>query len=117
MENLANAITTGFFAILVAAIGLLSERIVAWTKKEGLLTELKNKQAYVEIVVKATEQMYKEADGPMKLAKAKTQLVDYLKRKKIPFTEAELDTLIESAVKTMKEGIVAGIADGEDDEE
>lgn len=115
MENLTNAIVSGFFAVMVAAISVLAERIVAWTKKEGLLTELKNKQAYVEIVVKATEQMYKEADGPAKLAKAKTQFVDYLKRKKIPFTEAELDTLIESAVKNMKEGIAAGIA-GEDDE-
>lgn len=116
MENLANAITTGFFAILVAAIGVLAERFAAWTKKEGLLTELKNKQAYVEIVVKATEQIYQEADGPAKLAKAKTQLVDYFKRKKIPFDEAELDMLIEATVKSMKEGAVAGLA-GEDETE
>ena len=85
MENLTDAIVSGFFAVMVAAIGVLTQKFVAWTKKEGLLTELKNKQAYVEIVVKATEQIYQEADGPAKLAKAKTQLVDYFKRKKIPF--------------------------------
>ena len=112
MENLTNAVVSGFFAVMVAAVGVLTQRFVAWTKKEGLLTELKNKQAYVEIVVKATEQIYQEADGPAKLAKAKTQLVDYFQRKKIPFSESELDMLIEATVKSVKDGAVAGISDG-----
>lgn len=114
MENFISVLTNSLFAIGVALLALIAQKIVAWIKKEGLLTELENKRAYVEIVVKATEQMYKEADGPAKLAKAKTQLVDYFNRKKIPFTEAELDTLIESAVKNLKDGIAAGIKeDGE----
>lgn len=83
--------------------------VASYLKKEGLLSELANKQAYVNIVVTAVQQVFKEADGPEKLAKAKTQLIDYFNKHKIDFTEQELDALIESAVKSMKDGFVEGV--------
>ncbi|WP_368251409.1 phage holin [Enterococcus sp. 2201sp1_2201st1_B8_2201SCRN_220225] len=113
MEEITGAVLNGVFMILVALIGYASQKLAAYFKKEGILTELESKKAYADIVVRATQQIYQEADGPVKLQRAKTQLIDYLQSKKIPFTEAELETLIESTVKSMKDGVVEGLKEGE----
>ncbi|MGX7199230.1 phage holin, LLH family [Enterococcus nangangensis] len=109
MEEFTGTLIQAGFMILVAAVGLVAQKITAYFKKEGILTELESKKAYAKIVVEATQQMYQAAEGPEKLQRAKTQLVDYLQTKKIPFTEAELETLIESTVKSMKDGIATGL--------
>lgn len=111
MEQIAEALINLVGVVIVAALGYLAQRIGAYFKKEGILSELESKRAYVNIVVQAVNQTYKEADGPEKLAKAKTQLVDYFNQKKIPFTEAELDMLIEASVKSVKDGIAQGTKD------
>ncbi|WP_442896616.1 phage holin, LLH family, partial [Enterococcus sp.] len=54
-----------------------------------------------------------EADGPEKFNRAKSQLVDFLNKNKIQFTEDELNVLIESAVKSMKDGVTEGLKEGE----
>lgn len=108
MNELTDALIQGALIVVVALIGYLSKLYASYLKREGLLTELDNKQAYVNIVVTAIQQIYKEADGPEKLNKAKTQLIDYFKKHKINFTEQELDILIESAVKSMKDGFREG---------
>ena len=113
MEEITGAVLNGVFMILVALIGYASQKLAAYFKKEGILTELESKKAYADIVVRATQQIYQEADGPVKLQRAKTQLIDYLQSKKIPFTEAELETLIESTVKSMKDGVAEGLKEGE----
>lgn len=113
MEEITGAVLNGVFMILVALIGYASQKLAAYFKKEGILTELESKKAYADIVVRATQQIYQEANGPEKLQRAKTQLIDYLQSKKIPFTEAELETLIESTVKSMKDGVVEGLKEGE----
>lgn len=112
MEEFTSALMNAGMMVIVAAIGLLAQKATAYLKKEGILTELASKQAYAKIVVEATQQIYKEADGPEKLQRAKTQLVDYLQSKKIPFTESELENLIESTVKSMKDGINSGLNEG-----
>ena len=113
MEEITGALLNGFFMILVAVIGYASQKVAAYFKKEGILTELESKKAYADIVVRATQQIYQEANGPEKLQRAKSQLIDYLQSKKIPFTEAELESLIESTVKSMKDGIADGLKEGE----
>ena len=105
MSEVYTALMNAAAIVLVAIIGYIANAIAAYFKKEGLLTELANKQAYAAIVVSAVQQIYTEADGPEKLAKAKTQLVDYFNKHKINITEQELDVLIESAVKSLKKGV------------
>lgn len=113
MEEITGALLNGLFMVLVALIGYASQKLAAYFKKEGILTELESKKAYADIVVRATQQIYQEADGPVKLQRAKAQLIDYLQSKRIPFTEAELESLIESTVKSMKDGIAEGLKEGE----
>lgn len=113
MEEITAALLNGFFMVLVAVIGYAAQKLAAYFKKEGILTELESKKAYADIVVRATQQIYQEANGPEKLQRAKTQLIDYLQSKNIPFTEAELETLIESTVKSMNDGIAEGLKEGE----
>lgn len=112
MEQITNALFQAASLIIVAVIGYVANRITAYFKKEGILTELKNKRAYAEIAVAAAQQMFKEADGPEKFNRAKSQLVDFLNKNKITFTEDELNVLIESAVKSMKGGISEGLKEG-----
>lgn len=109
MEQITNALFQAASLIIVAIIGYVANRITAYFKKEGVLTELENKRAYAEIAVAAAQQMFKEADGPEKFNRAKSQLVDFLNKNKINFTEDELNVLIESAVKSMKDGVSEGL--------
>ncbi|MFR3684349.1 MAG: phage holin, LLH family, partial [Enterococcus sp.] len=108
MEAVQSAFVNFVMVAIVAGLGWLGKAVTAYFKREGLLAELENKKAYVAIVVSAMQQVYAEADGPGKLQKAKVQIIDYFQRHKIQFTEAELDNLIEDAVKAMKEGIKEG---------
>lgn len=63
------------------------------------------------IVVSAVQQVYAEANGDAKLQEAKVQLIDLFNKNGIKFTEDELDLLIESAVKGMKDGVKQGVAE------
>ncbi|WP_442896615.1 hypothetical protein, partial [Enterococcus sp.] len=53
MEQITNALMQAGSLILVAIIGYVANRITAYFKKEGILTELENKRAYAEIAVAA----------------------------------------------------------------
>ncbi|MGM0214981.1 phage holin, LLH family [Enterococcus sp. AZ109] len=92
-------LTAGF----LAGVFWLVVNGIRFVNKELIWTDLRNKQQYADVVVKAAQQMYQLAGGPVKFQKAKTQLIDYLNKKNIKYTEAELEMLIEAAVKTMKE--------------
>lgn len=111
MEQVIDALLQAALLVLLALISYGAKVFTAYLKKEGMIAELEAKQAYVDIAVKAAEQMFKEADGPAKFNKAKSQFVDWLNKNKIKFTDAELDSLIESAVKNMKDGINAGLVE------
>lgn len=119
MDSVQNAFVNFIVVAIVAGLGWLGKVVSAYFKREGLLSELENKKAYVSIVVSAMQQSFQEADGPVKLQRAKTQVIDYFKQHKINFTEAELDNLIEDAVKSMKDGAKQGLitkADPDDQE-
>lgn len=83
----------------------------AYLKKKGVLAQLESKKNYVAIVVSAVQQVYAEANGDAKLQEAKVQLIDLFNKNGIKFTEDELDLLIESAVKGMKDGVKQGAAE------
>ena len=95
--------------VVASILGIVSTYVVSQVKgyfdKKGITDELKKKQAYADIVVNAAQQMFKEANGAEKFETAKINLVAMLNEQGVPFTEKELDLLIESSVKGMKDGI------------
>ena len=58
----------------------------------------------VDSVVRWTQQVYKEAEGPEKLQAALEKASVILNEKGITLSETELNTLIESAVYGLKQG-------------
>lgn len=104
MEALQEALIN----LLVVVIGLVTtfvgQKGYSYLNNKGILKEIEAKQKYVNIVVNAIQQTYKEANGEEKLGEAKTQLVDFFNANGIKFTDVELNSLIESAVKGVKDG-------------
>lgn len=111
MEALQEALLN----LLIIVIGLVAtfvgQKGHAYLKRKGVLAQLESKKNYVDIVVAAVQQVYAEANGDAKLQEAKTQLVDLFSKNGIKFTEEELNLLIESAVKGMKDGVDQGVAE------
>ena len=104
MEALQEALIN----LLVVVIGLVAtfvgQKGYSYLNNKGILKEIEAKQKYVNIVVNAIQQTYKEANGEEKLGEAKTQLVDFFNANGIKFTDIELNSLIEAAVKGVKDG-------------
>ena len=104
MEALQEALIN----LLVVVIGLVAtfvgQKGYSYLNNKGILKEIETKQKYVNIVVNAIQQTYKEANGEEKLGEAKTQLVDFFNANGIKFTDVELNSLIEAAVKGVKDG-------------
>ena len=104
MEALQEALIN----LLVVVIGLVAtfvgQKGYSYLNNKGILKEIEAKQKYVNIVVSAIQQTYKEANGEEKLGEAKNQLVDFFNANGIKFTDIELNSLIESAVKGVKDG-------------
>ena len=104
MEALQEALIN----LLVVVIGLVAtfvgQKGYSYLNNKGILKEIEAKQKYVNIVVNAIQQTYKEANGEEKLGEAKTQLVDLFNANGIKFTDVELNSLIEAAVKGVKDG-------------
>ena len=104
MEALQEALIN----LLVVVIGLVTtfvgQKGYSYLNNKGILKEIEAKQKYVNIVVNAIQQTYKEANGEEKLGEAKTQLVDFFNANGIKFTDVELNSLIEAAVKGVKDG-------------
>ena len=104
MEALQEALIN----LLVVVIGLVAtfvgQKGYSYLNNKGILKEIEAKQKYVNIVVNAIQQTYKEANGQEKLGEAKTQLVDFFNANGIKFTDVELNSLIEAAVKGVKDG-------------
>ena len=105
MEALQEALIN----LLVVVIGLVAtfvgQKGYSYLNNKGILKEIEAKQKYVNIVVNAIQQTYKEANGEEKLGEAKTQLVDFFNANGIKFTDVELNSLIEAAVKGVKDGV------------
>lgn len=111
MEALQEALLN----LLIIVIGLVAtfvgQKGHAYLKRKGILAQLESKKNYVAIVVSAVQQVYAESNGDAKLQEAKAQLVDLFNKNGIKFTEDELNLLIESAVKGMKDGVDQGVAE------
>ena len=104
MEALQEALINFLVVVIGLVATFVGQKGYSYLNNKGILKEIEAKQKYVNIVVNAIQQTYKEANGEEKLGEAKTQLVDFFNANGIKFTDIELNTLIESAVKGVKDG-------------
>ena len=88
--------------IVVSIIGFIGICIKNIIKK---FSDDKTKQQVCKTVVKAVEQMYSDLTGTEKYEKAVENITDMLTEKGISATELEVQMLIESCVKEMKENL------------
>lgn len=102
MEQITQAAVSLLAAVLTLVTGVVSVKIKSYLQEKGVLAQLESKRKYADIVVHAVQQIYQTADGPQKLNEAKSQLIELLNKNGIPFTDEELQMLIEAAVKGMK---------------
>ena len=104
MEALQEALINFLVVIIGLVATFVGQKGYSYLNNKGILKEIEAKQKYVNIVVNAIQQTYKEANGEEKLGEAKTQLVDFFNSNGIKFTDVELNSLIEAAVKGVKDG-------------
>ena len=88
--------------IVLAIMGFIGICIKNVIKK---FSDDKTKQQVCKTVVKAVEQMYSDLTGTEKYEKAVENITDMLTEKGISATELEVQMLIESCVKEMKENL------------
>lgn len=104
MEALQEALINFLVVVIGLVATFVGQKGYSYLNNKGILKEIEAKQKYVNIVVNAVQQTYKEANGEEKLGEAKTQLVDFFNANGIKFTDVELNSLIEAAVKGVKDG-------------
>ena len=104
MEELQEALINFLVVVIGLVATFVGQKGYSYLNNKGILKEIEAKQKYVNIVVNAIQQTYKEANGEEKLDEAKTQLVDFFNTNGIKFTDVELNSLIEAAVKCVKDG-------------
>lgn len=104
-QDLLTAIISLLTLLGSGLIGIL----IAWLRKKlgvekmrKIAAELDSKQAIVEAVVLCVQQVYKAAKGTEKYEKAVVMAVEWLSEFGFTVSAVELETLIESAVKTLK---------------
>lgn len=102
MEQFQAEIINLVVLILTTCVGLATKSLMAYLRKKGVIAQLDTNKKTVNIVVNAIEQLYKEYDGEEKLRLAKIEMIRLLEDKKIKINMADLDLLIESAVREMK---------------
>lgn len=87
--------TTILYAALTAIAGFIG---VALKNVYTKYVNDKTKQAVCRTAVKAVEQLYRDLDGPSKLAEAQKAIVEMLAEKGITISELEMNMLIEATV-------------------
>lgn len=88
-NNVANIIILSLFGILLIALLVAIYQCLRAFKVERLKNELIIKRSYAEIFISSSNRFDREL--------VKSQLIDALKKEKIPFNYEEIDKLIEAA--------------------
>lgn len=102
ISQVLNILIPALATLLAAWFGVLGAKIKA-SYEEKINTEVKRN--VVRTTVEYVQQVFKEIDGNQKLQKAVEQASLILVEKGIPVSETELNTLIESAVYGLKNGL------------
>lgn len=91
-------------AIIALLSALISAFLIPWLKQQISAERLKKWQSYVEIAVRAAEQLYTANDGDAK----KAYVLQYLAERGISFDSDTVDKLIEAAVLTLHHELYGG---------
>ena len=102
MEEIQVALTQLFSAAVVAILGVVTAQISGWIKSSKLAKHLESKTESVRIAVNAVEQIAKNEGIEDKFTEAKTRALEILNSNGLKFTEDELNSLIEIAVREIK---------------
>lgn len=97
----------GAVAAVLGYIGLQIKKVF----EEKMNLHIKKETA--EQCVKAVEQLYHDLQGPEKLERCKTYVMQILAQKGIEITELELDMIIEAAVAQLNFKRLWGAPDGD----
>lgn len=96
---------TDITPIISAVITLLSAVVtvflVPWIKRQTSAKDREELLKWVEIAVAAAEQLFDSAQGEDK----KQAVMEFLRKKDLVFSEAEIDTVIEAAVLKLHRGL------------
>lgn len=109
MEALQAEIISLVAMVIATLIGILTQKATAYLNKKGVVAKIQGEKELARIVVNAVEQSYKHLNGSEKLGVAKMDMVEMAKSKGIKVTEKDVDMLIESIVKEMKDGAKEGL--------
>lgn len=112
MDALMEALKDLILAGLTLAVTFAANAVRAWfeenknNKKLQSINEtiFANKEI-VALAVDFAEQAFKGLNGPEKLEKAKDYAISVLQEKGLPVNEAEVDMLLEAAVKKMNDAM------------
>lgn len=103
MESIQAEIISIVITIIGVCAGIVTKKVVSFLEKKGMVSHIKNNEQLVKIAVEAVEQTYKQLNGKEKFNVAKTEIVKLMNEKGIKISDKEIDLLIESTVKKMKE--------------
>jgi len=102
MENLQTEIINFAIVIVTALLGVATKFVTSYFNRKGILAKLDAHKELANIVVNAVEQGYKSLNGAEKFDLAKDELIKIANERGVKISEADVDHLIESAVKEMK---------------
>ena len=105
MEAIQAEIISLLSVVIVALFGLITQKVTSYLKAKGIVAKLESNKELVKIAVDAVEQVYGHLDGDKKLELAKEEIVELMQEKKIKISEREIDALIESIIKEMKDSV------------
>ena len=95
-NNVANFIILALFGILLIALLFAIFQCLKSFRIERLKNELAIKRSYAEIFISSSNRFDREL--------VKSQLIDVFQKDKIPFTQEEIDKLIETAKQDLLGG-------------
>lgn len=105
MNQITEIVTSGAMSILVVLVGIVVNAVKNYLVTRGGKKALEVVEILAKNAVNATEQVADKLDihGKDKLEYAKTSLIEGLEAHNIYLTNDQLNTFIESAVKTANE--------------
>lgn len=104
MQGIQEALVNLMIVLVTGGATYLSAKLTQYLKQKGVLTTFDKKKESVQIAVDAVEQIAKVEKLDSKYLEAKSRAVDLLNKQGITITDSELDSLIEAAVRGLKQG-------------
>lgn len=113
MNEIVNAVYPELINLVIifitAMMGIATRKVTQFLNEKGIIEKMHKNRELVNTVVTAVEQAYSNLNGEEKLNLAKLEAVKLMSEKGIKISEKEVELLIESVVKEMKDEFKKGI--------